>query len=154
MVSIIILFSRRLIILFDYDNIHCWYIFAVSELYKSCFHTSSLMQLQQKSFCSLLPILFSLPYLDCNNLFVATLNLNVLGIYIAQTIGCCGIFVFLANYILENMTSHLTSILKGMLFVSLPLVGSSVFSVLINVTDRYMLRILAISLMSDLFIRI
>jgi O-antigen/teichoic acid export membrane protein len=103
---------------------------------------SSLMQLQQKS------VLFSIvntaqltASLIATIIFVAYFNLNVLGIYIAQTLGYILYFILLSNYILNNMTPVFSwRILKGMLSVSLPLIFSSVSAVLINVADRYMLR--------------
>ena len=105
---------------------------------------SSLMQLQQKAFLFSIANFIQLSIsLIATILFVAKLHMNVLGIYIAQTIGAVVYFIFLANYIIKNMTFTFNfPVLKGMLAVSLPLVASSIFGVLINVTDRYMLRYL------------
>lgn len=105
---------------------------------------SSLMQLQQRS------VLFSVvntvqltTSLLATILLVSTFNLNVLGIYIAQTMGSVVYFLLLSKFIAENIAFMFSwKILKGMLAVSLPLVFSSISGVIINVADRYMLRYL------------
>jgi O-antigen/teichoic acid export membrane protein len=105
---------------------------------------SSLMQLQQRS------VLFSVVNtvqltisLIATILLISTFRLNVLGIYIAQTIGSVVYFILLSKFISENIAFKFSwKILKGMLAISLPLVFSSISGVMINVADRYMLRYL------------
>jgi len=147
MVGAVIFFCRPIsILLFDSDQyallIILLSISAALQIMTSI--PSSLMQLQQKSFLFSIANFIQLSIsLIATIIFVATLNLNVLGIYIAQTIGAVVYFIFLANYILENMSFTFNfPVLRGMLAVSFPLVASSIFGVLINVTDRYMLRYL------------
>lgn len=103
---------------------------------------SSLMQLQQKAtLFSIVNMIQLTTSLIITIVCVAYLNLNVLGIYIAQTIGFVLYFILLSNYILGNMTPVFSwKILKGMLAVSLPLALSSVAGVVINIADRYLLR--------------
>ena len=103
---------------------------------------SSLMQLQQRSVLfSVVNTIQLITSLLATILFVATLDLNVLGIYIAQIIGSVVYFVLLSKFIIQNIAFIFSwRILKGMLLVSLPLVFSSISGVVINVADRYMLR--------------
>ena len=103
---------------------------------------SSLMQLQQRAaLFSVVNTLQLLTSLLGTILFVVSLNLNVLGIYIAQIIGSIVYFLILSKFIAQNIVFRFSwKILKGMLLVCLPLVFSSISGVVINVADRYMLR--------------
>jgi O-antigen/teichoic acid export membrane protein len=103
---------------------------------------SSLLQLQQKAtLFTTVNIAQLTTSLIITIICVAYLKLNVLGIYIGQTIGFILYFALLSNYILKNITPVFSwTILKGMLAVSLPLVFSSIAGVVINIADRYFLR--------------
>ena len=72
---------------------------------------------------------------------VASLHMNVLGIYSAQIIGSAMYFLLLMKYIRNNIDFIFSyKILKQMLSISLPLVMGSISGVIINVADRYLLR--------------
>jgi O-antigen/teichoic acid export membrane protein len=145
MVCLTIIFAKQLsVLLFDSPQYSLLMVLlsisAAMQIMASI--PSSLMQLQQRA------VLFSVANtvqlttsLLGTILFVATLNMNVLGIYIAQIIGSAVYFLLLSKFITENITFLFSwKILKGMLLVSLPLVFSSISGVVINVADRYMLR--------------
>jgi len=105
---------------------------------------SALMQLQQKSllfsFSNIVQLLASL---IITIFLVVWLNMNVIGIYIAQTIGGAVYLLILGRYIFKNIDFKFDIVLlRGMLAVSLPLVVSSFFNILIIVADRYVLRYL------------
>jgi len=147
MVGLTIIFARQLsLLLFDSQQYSLLIVLlslsAAMQILASI--PSSLMQLQQRS------ILFSVvntvqltTSLLATIFFVATLDLNVLGIYIAQIIGGIVYFVLVSKFIAENIALKFNwQILKGMLAVSFPLVFSSISGVIINVADRYMLRYL------------
>ena len=103
---------------------------------------SSLMQLQQRSLLFTVVNSTQLTITLIGTIIcVATLKMNVLGIYVAQIIGGIVYFLLLAKYIRNNIVFVFSyRILKGMLSVSLPLVLGSISGVIINIADRYMLR--------------
>ena len=145
LVGIIVIFASELsLLLFDSPQ----YSFLVKLLAISvslqilASIPSSLLQLQQRS------ILFTV--INTTQLIitligtivcVASLNMNVQGIYIAQIIGGVMYFLLLAKYIRDNIDFTFSyKILKGMLSLSLPLVFASISGIIINIADRYMLR--------------
>lgn len=76
--------------------------------------------------------------------FIVNREMGIDGIYYAQIIGQVVLFVTLIKYFISNVTFRFdVRIVKELLAYSIPLIFSSIFTILLSVSDRYMLRILA-----------
>lgn len=76
--------------------------------------------------------------------FVVYQNTGLIGIWQAALIGECVVFVLLSPFILKNISWHFQlPVLKDMIGYSYPLMLSSVASIVLSVTDRYMLNFMS-----------
>ena len=76
--------------------------------------------------------------------FIVNRNMGISGIYYAQIAGQILFFIALIKYFLSNISLKFdTRLVKELLAYSIPLIFSSIFTILLSVSDRYMLRILA-----------
>ena len=76
--------------------------------------------------------------------FIVSRGMGLNGIYYAQIVGQILFFIALIKYFLSNITLKFDFYLvKELLVYSIPLIFSSIFTILLSVSDRYMLRILA-----------
>ena len=76
--------------------------------------------------------------------FIKYLNHKVDGIFEAQIIGNIIYFLVLLRFIIKNIDFKFdSSLLKGMLKYSIPLIFSSVIGVLLSMTDRFALKFLS-----------
>jgi len=105
--------------------------------------TAALMRIQERAFLyALTTTLKFVTDLVFTVFFITKLHLGIKGIYLAQIIGYSVYFVALLGYILQNIQVRLElKILAGMLRFSLPLMFSSLASVLLSVADRFCLKI-------------
>lgn len=105
---------------------------------------ATLMRIQEKSTLYSLTNIIKFSFtLIITIYFIIYLNQKVEGIYQAQIIGLLIYLVLLIKYIIRNMEPKFEStILKEMFFFSLPLVFSSVGTVMLAITDKYSLKFL------------
>ncbi len=103
---------------------------------------NTLLKLQQR------PVLFSVTNsvklvfsLSFTIVFIVYLGRGINGIYEALIIANVVYFIFLSKYILQNMEWKFDwPLLREMLIFSLPLVGSSTATIVLNFADRYILK--------------
>jgi len=104
---------------------------------------TGLMRIQERALLyALTTILKFVTDLSFTVFFIVKLQLGIAGIYKAQIIGYLVYFLAVSGYLLKNIQWRLElRILVEMLKFSLPLMLSSVASVLLNVADRFCLKV-------------
>jgi len=105
---------------------------------------ATLLRLQQKAiqYSSTYLVKF-LTIMALSVYFIKYQNHKVEGIYEAQIIGNLIYFLILLKFIIKNIEFKFsTFLLKGMLKYSIPLIFSSIISVLLTMTDRFAIKFL------------
>lgn len=134
------------VLLFDSPE-YSYYIVLISVV--ACFESvgivvATLIRLQEKALLySILYILKLITSLIFTIYFIVNRGKSIEGIYEAQIIGNCVYFLFASLFILKNIQLRFNKIaLRNMLIFSLPLMLTSLTGIILNVTDRYVLRFL------------
>lgn len=128
----------------DYSN------YIVLIIVVACFEAvgvviATLIRLQEKAlFYSILYILKLITSLSFTIYFIAYSGKGIEAIYEAQIIGNVVYFLVSSLFILKNIKLRFDRIaLRNMLIFSFPLMMTAFTGIILNVTDRYMLRFLA-----------
>ena len=145
--SILILVRKQMsVFLFDTSD-SSYYIVLI--LVVACLEAlgmvvATLIRLQEKAlFYSILYILKLITSLFFTIYFIVHLGKNIEGIYEAQLIGNCVYFLAAAPYIIKNIRLRFEkTALGGMFAFGLPLMLTALTGIILNVTDRYVLRFL------------
>ncbi len=143
--TILILIRNQLSSLLFYSPEFSYYIVLIVGV--ACLEAlgivvATLIRLQEKAlFYSTLYILKLLTSLTFTIYFIVHLGKNIEGIYEAQLIGNVVYFLIASIFIARNIEFKFEKIaLRGMLVFSFPLMLTALTGIILNVTDRYVLR--------------
>lgn len=103
------------------------------------------MRLEERAvFFTIMSILKLLIILAMNIYFLTVLNLDIDGIFLAHIIGQATFIILVIPYTIKRIRIKIEwQALKGMIMFSIPLIFASTSSIILTISDRYVLRFFA-----------